>query len=508
MLERVFVLMLENRSFDHMLGASSISGWDRSQQRVRPINGVMAGRDFNYLDPSHPASQKVYVRSGASDQLTSGEKDPGHEFEHTLLDLCGPHATYSPHGKYPAITNSGFVYKYDQQGSIAPQKVMEVFDPTQQPITNLIRLARNYAVCDHWFSSMPGPTWPNRFFVHAATSGGLDNSPSSIAVLSSEFLFGYEFTNGTIYDRLNARNIDWIIYEGDSFPQSFAIKGMTAEWRKGRFRDLAHFEADVGSPRFKPQYIFIEPNYGRVILPPGDFRGGNSQHPLDSVQSGDHLIGEVFRAISQSPHWEKSALILTYDEHGGFFDHVAPEPALATGDDTRYSKVGFTFEQYGVRVPTVIVSPLLRQGIVDGTLYDHTSILRTVGKLFNLPPLTARDEHAHDFLGLFDLEPRRDEPQTRPDMIRHEARRMVEDEASLLPEQVDRELDPHTRGFVHVALLRDLALREEAADQERSLIGSRAQDIRTVGQARDYLEDVDRRVRAFKAETQRPGQQD
>lgn len=508
MLERIFVLMLENRSFDHLLGLSNITGWDRSYNRSRPLNGTVLGRDYNYLDPLDPSSRKVYVIQGGSDQLDSKEKDPGHEFEHTLIDLCGPKATYPSGGKYPTISNSGFVCKYNQQGSTAPEKVMEAFDPTQPQISNLLRLASTYAVCDRWFSSMPGPTWPNRFFVHAATSGGLDNSPLPLQVLGGELFSGYEFTNGTIYDRLNERNIEWVIYEGDSFPQSFAIKGMTAELFRGRFRDFKHFRADVASPKFKPRYIFIEPDYGRTILPPGDFRRGNSQHPLDSVQSGDNLIGEVFDAVSKSPHWDTSALIITYDEHGGFFDHVAPESASPTGDDIRYSKLGFTFEQYGVRVPAVIVSPLLHKRMVDGTLYDHTSILRTVEKMFGIPPLTARDEQANDFLGLFAAAPTDFARESLPQMIPHEIMQPAEEPVGLLPEQLSSELDPHARGFVHVALLRDLALREGATEEERSFLGTQTRDIRTLGDAKEYLEVIDQRVRTFKADTQRPGQLD
>lgn len=506
MLERIFVLMLENRSFDHMLGFSDISGWDRAKNVVRPVDGVDVLRDFNRLNPRDSSSKKIHVKRGGSDQLGSREKDPGHEFEHTLTDLCGPTATYTPGGQYPAISNSGFVYKYHQQGSVAPEKVMEVFDPAEVP--NLSFLAKTYTVCDRWYSSMPGPTWPNRFFVHAGTSGGLDNSPSPLSVLGAELFAGYEFTNGTIYDRLDEKKIDWVIYEGDAFPQSFAIKGMNAQWMKGRFRDFKFFREDVGSQRFKPQYVFIEPDYGRIILPPGDFRGGNSQHPLDSVRSGDTLIGEVFEAISSSPHWDKSALIITHDEHGGFFDHVTPGPALATGDDTRYSLNGFTFEQYGVRVPTVIASPLIRRQMVDGTVYDHTSILRTVERCFDLSPLTARDEHANDFLALFSPEPSLLTRQPLPTMVHHEIAPLPEESSAPLAEEANRELDPRMRGFVHVALLRDLALREGAPALERDLVGAQTQDIRTLGQAASYLERVERRVRAFKADTQQSGQMD
>jgi phospholipase C len=543
MLRRIFVLMLENRSCDHFLGFSKLRGWDPSVNTDRDLNGVDRNTHFNYLDPRDPVLGKIFVTDPATDSLSHRDKDPGHEFEHTLTDLCGPNNTYSPGGIYPPITNFGFVYKYTAQGSKHPVRVMEVCGPGQ--VVNLTMLAEHYAVCDRWFSSMPGPTWPNRFFVHAGTSGGLDNSPSTLATMGAELFQGYEFHKGTIFDRLDTKGIKWVIYEGDSFPQSFAIRGMGTQWKKGRFRDFKYFSDDISRNDFAPQYVFIEPDYGRILMPPWDFRGGNSQHPLDSIASGDALIGRVFDALSRSPHWQESALIITYDEHGGFYDHVAPSTALPTGDDTRYSKNGFTFTQYGVRVPTVIASPLMRKPMVDGTEYDHTSILRTVELLFGLSPLTARDAHANDFLHLFlppMLLPLRNRlPRllkekvtnflistgTTTTSVEERVRRSIM-QARLVLEMGrlfrfgpgegeppgdepaedfgDGELDPRMRGFLHIAYLRDLVMSDGLS--EEGLIGLRefVMSIRTARMAGEYMQQVRERVEAFKAERQRPGQ--
>lgn len=543
MLRRIFVLMLENRSFDHMLGFSGISGWDPAKKANRPIDGADPLLHFNYVDPRDPSSRKVHVSRGGSDRLTRSEKDPGHEFDHTLIDLCGPDAgmEYQRLKKYPAIDNSGFVYKYVQQGSSAPDKVMEVFDPNQIP--NLTRLGSSYAVCDQWYSSMPGPTWPNRFFVHAGTSGGLDDSPSTFDAMLGELAVGYEFPMGTIFDRLDQAQVEWVIYEGDSWPQAFAIKGMGRQWRKGRFRDYKYFERDISSADFQPRYIFIEPDYGRTILPPWDFSGGTSQHPLDSVASGETLIHEVYSALKQSPHWEESALVITYDEHGGFYDHVPPPPAVPTGDDRRYSTNMFTFDQYGVRVPTVIVSPLLQKPMVDGTRYDHTSILRTIELLFGLAPLTDRDAGARDFLHLFpstmlyrslfnrlprgSLSRYAEElsrtlgtimpvPGTRSRAERVRGVRTEQRDSSppedlspgLRAEESGRPLSPRVRGFLHVAFLRDLELQRDLSPFVAEDLRSRVMAIRTIGQADEYMEEVRRRVEAFKEQAQRPGQMD
>ena len=120
----------------------------------------------------------------------------------------------------------------------------------------LTTLAREFAVCDAWFSSLPGPTWPNRFFVHAASSGGLDDSPSALDVLVHEVGAGFEFENGTIYDRLGD---DWLVFHGDEFPHVFSIKGMLAERLAGRFQPQSRFEAMVSHPGFSAKYVFIEP---------------------------------------------------------------------------------------------------------------------------------------------------------------------------------------------------------------------------------------------------------
>jgi phospholipase C len=150
-----------------------------------------------------------------------------------------------------------------------------------------------------------------------------------------------------------------------------------------------------------------------------DFTCGNSQHPLDDVTRGERLIKQVYETIRNSPLWQESVLVITYDEHGGFFDHVEPPAAVAPGDpisDEDNNHHDFKFDRLGVRVPSVIVSPLIPRGTIDHTTYDHTSVLATVERLFGLRPLTERDSAANDFLHLFSLSsPRLDTPATLPE---------------------------------------------------------------------------------------------
>ena len=151
--------------------------------------------------------------------------DPGHEFADVLVQLCGPMAVYPRGGSYPPVANSGFVASYAVSGGQAdPGKIMKCYDSSQLPVLNA--LAREFAVCDNWFASMPGPTWPNRFFTHAGTSGGLDHSPSTPDIIAWDALDGFAFKNGTIFDRLSGNNLSWRIYAGDDFPVVLALKGV------------------------------------------------------------------------------------------------------------------------------------------------------------------------------------------------------------------------------------------------------------------------------------------
>jgi hypothetical protein len=141
-------------------------------------------------------------------------------------------------------------------------------------------------------------------------------------------------------------------------------------------------------------------------------------HPLDDVTRGEQLIKDVYEAIRNSPHWETSLLVVTFDEHGGFYDHVPPPAAVPPGDTVTQSYVqhGFEFDQLGVRVPALVISARTPKGVIDHTLYDHTSMLATVERLFGMKSLTERDKAANDFLHLFALgTPRTDAPTTLPD---------------------------------------------------------------------------------------------
>lgn len=487
-IQHVFVLMLENHSFDHLLGFSNIGGLDAETGMPAKINGL-AGSESNSYDGvpygvKWPAGNSMPV-------------DPGHEFMDTLLQLTGTDGPYSP-GNYPAINNSGFVNNYVTSTSPyegkAPDnygEIMKCFSPDQLPV--LTTLAKEFAVCDHWFSSMPGPTWPNRFFAHAASSGYLDHSPTTDEIAGWESTSGIDFSNGTVFDKLGDYENGWRIYRGDkflndSFPNAAALKGIHC-WDA---RSFEKFENDLQGD-YPWLYTFIEPSYGNILN--NTYKGGTSQHPMDDIAGGESLIKQTYEAIRNSPLWENSLLIVTWDEHGGFYDHVPPPQAVAPGDamvnPPGINQYGFDFTQYGVRVPAVIISPYIKKNTIDHRLYDHSSIPATLGKLFNFSPLTNRDKNANNVTSLISTVLRTDTPATLPNPITPGIPGLIA--PGPISEEGSNELanKGSLPGFLHAALNSDLAT---STDEERAAILEKFSKIKTQKDAKDYMRSVQNKI--------------
>lgn len=505
-IEHVFVLMLENRSFDHLLGFAGLGGAEG-----------LTGGEWNPL----PSGGRVTVAPGAPFILAG---DPGHGFADVVEQLCGPGSEYAG-GPYPPIDNSGFASCLASQvartgATMDPSIVMRGFTPGQLPVLNA--LAREFAVCDHWFSSMPGPTWPNRLFAHAASSAGLDDSPTTLRSITA-IVHGYEFQHGTIYDRLDRAGLPWHIVEGDALPQSLALGGMIERAVEGRFIGLDHLRERLRDPGFPDAYVFIEPSYGHVLADGSNFKCGSSQHPLDDVTRGERLLKEVYEAIRGSPVWPRSLLLVMYDEHGGFYDHVAPPRAVPPGDafDPHANRHGFRFDQLGVRVPAVVVSPWVHRGVVDHTVYDHTSLLATVERLYGLGPLTARDAAAASFDHLFAGAAREDAPLRLPEPAVSGVSECDDDEPweqrlagdlEHMPEHLSGELEATLAGFVHVAAARHLQLAataegdiDRAVEREQDRLRGMVEGVRSKFDAAKLLRDVERRYARHREVRRRPG---
>jgi phospholipase C len=245
---------------------------------------------------------------------------------------------------------------------------------------------------------------------------------------------------------------------------------------------------------YAPQFTFIEPDYGDFL---GDYTGGTSQHPLDSVTGGERLIKEVYEIVRNSPLWENSMLIVTWDEHGGFYDHVIPPAAPPPGDaiiTADASRFGFDFATYGVRVPAVVISPLVEKNIIDHRLYDHTSVLATTRELFGGSPFTARDANAKSLLPLLSrTEPRQDAPKTLPDPV---AQPPVPNRH--IPDPNGPVQGANVPGFLGAALRSHLVL---AADHERDSIYELVAGIQTHADASRYIREIEQKIAAHRGRT-------
>jgi phospholipase C len=435
--------------------------------------------------------------------------DPYHEFTDVVEQLCGQGIQYPKGGPYPPITNSGFVANFVLRAQPKTQPadkriddVMKCFAPAGLPV--LAALAKEFAVCDSWHASLPGPTWPNRFFALGASSAGLDHSPTNAETVIWQAADGFQYENGSIFGAVNSakQKLKWRIYAGQiMFTLAHALKGVHL-WD---LRGFSSFAKDLQDPNYPAQFTWIEPNYGHVTT---DYEGGNSQHPLDGVVGGEALIKATYEAIRNSPLWDSSVLIITWDEHGGYFDHVAPEAAVPPRDKPQFpgaTRYEFGFDLYGPRVPAVVISPLVPRNTIDHRAYDHTSIPATVERLFDLQPLTARDRAARDVLALASLPAPRDvaddvialprEMSLAHRNIALDALAVPIPDASRPDEPV--EVAPNLPGFIYLAARTD---REMGPPPGVALVAhevgvrDRVEGIKTRADARAYFEDVRRRL--------------
>ncbi len=366
----VVVLMLENRSFDSMLG------------QLYPKSDWFDGLSGTESNPDLQGNEvRVWTAAGTDEiAMSVPDRDPGELWTDVNTQLFGT-ATVADPASVP--TMSGFVRNYQSQsgkspGTYDPKNVMHYYSPEQVPVIS--RLARQFAVSDRWYAAAPCQTWPNRFFLHTGTANGFENN--------SPLHFPYDMP--TIFNRFDDLGIanGWKIYFHD-LPQTMTLSGL---WRNlDGFRFYEEFRNDARQGTL-PCYSFIEPRYfSDVSLP-------NDQHPPHVVTLGEQLIADVYNSVRKGPAWPETLLIITYDEHGGCYDHVPPPPAIPP---SAIPTQPFNFDRYGVRVPAIIVSPYIRQGTVlrapGGVPFDHTSILSTLRNRFNLgAPLSNRDAAAPD----------------------------------------------------------------------------------------------------------------
>jgi phospholipase C len=342
-IEHIVVLMLENRSFDHMLGYLYQDSGNVSPSG-QPFEGLTGsesnpGSDGTAVQvfPITAATPNAYFMPGA---------DPGEGYSATNSQIFGSTTAPTP----PTATMQGFVTDYAYTlgwetkegtwGIVAgteAQDVMGCFTPATLPVISA--LAKGFAVCDHWFGSVPTETLPNRAFALSGTSQGhMDDKTKT-------------FTSPSICASLTKAGVSWKVYGYDAPPltqQTFPDLASAPEANFGEFTD---FQADAAAGTL-PGFAFLEPSWSAT---------GNSQHPNYDVALGEQLIHDVYTALRNGPGWNQTLFVLTYDEHGGLYDHVPP-PANAAAPDDSAGEYGFDFTRFGPRVPTVLVSPLIAAG--------------------------------------------------------------------------------------------------------------------------------------------------
>ncbi|MBO0837011.1 MAG: phosphoesterase [Actinobacteria bacterium] len=392
--QHIVHLMLENRSFDHMLGFLYPGKSGPGGQPFEGLLGTESNDDSTgkpvTVFPIEAASPNAYFMPGA---------DPGEGYANTNVQLFGKGSPPKP----PVATMTGFVTSfeaaiaYDQRShqtviaGTTASDIMGIFTPAALPV--LSGLARGFAVCDHWYSSVPTDTLPNRAFACAATSQGHMSDATR------------SFTVQSIFGLMTAHNLGWKIYGYDAEPLTRSDFPDTLDAPDTNFAKFADFQADAATGRL-PAYSFLEPSWSST---------GNSQHPNYDVALGEAFILQVYRAVRNGPGWASTLLIVSYDEHGGCYDHVPP-PTNATPPDSTAGESGFDFTRFGVRVPAVLVSPLIPAGTIyrvpaGSTPIDHTSVLKTIEQRWALPALTARDAAAPGLGGALTLTtPRADDP--------------------------------------------------------------------------------------------------
>jgi phospholipase C len=370
-LKHIVVLMMENRSFDHMLG-----GLKTKDPRIDGLTG----NEFNLDTTNEPV--KVQPKADYQGQL---DPDPNHHFPGVDLQLFGG----VPQGPGREANMKGFIQSYYQQQKNVAQsrKIMYYFPPEKLPV--LTGLAQQFAVFNGWFSSIPGPTICNRAFAHYGTSFGQVGMD----------IFEWKRPYKSIYERalLAGRSAKIYYYDGPS--STMEIVNLL----KNQSQIFGTFEQFLDDCKFGklPEYSFVEPNYNDH-----DGDGGaeiaSDQH---NIQQGEIFMSRIYNAIFDNPDlWESTALLIVYDEHGGIYDHVIPPkctkdflsaPAEATG-----TGAPFDFDRLGVRVPAVLVSPWVPKGTVipgpavSGRTFEHASIPATVMKfiLKNFDPVTIKDD--------------------------------------------------------------------------------------------------------------------
>jgi phospholipase C len=358
-IKHVIVLMMENHSFDNLLGMVP--------HRVPGRTGV----DGFTLKGGQPVEvnldtdgTKVFARPMSSPCQLVGH--PGQDWD-------------ASHLSWDNGRNDGFV---KASGPVA----MSFWDGTDLPFT--YSLVKHFPMGNRYFCSVLAQTYPNRRYLFCGTSSGI--------VATNSQTFTTPAANGTFFDRLDQHHIEWANYYQE-VSSALIVPNFLTKSRQNRLQKIDKFFDHAASGKL-PAFTFLDPDYNTT----------SEENPQD-VQVGERFVAKVVKAVLHSPAWKNTALFITYDEHGGYYDHVPPpraikpdniapipvpdQPPLAPG----------AFDRLGFRVPTIVVSPWARANYVSNVVQDHTSITAFIEQKWNLPAMTFRDANAHPMTDYFDF---------------------------------------------------------------------------------------------------------
>ena len=354
-IDHVVFVMMENRSFDHLFGSLTL---EEGRTDVDGLTAAMQNTSSQGVHTVYPLSSDWCL------------EDP-------------PHGWSSTHRQFAEGANTGFASEYHSRhgDTVDAGLVMGYINRAALPVS--YALADAYTLCDQWYCALLGPTWPNRLYAHTGESDGAKGN---------DLPDGGQFTQRSLWNQLDDAGVSWNYFYSDL--PFIGIMAGTGGWvQAGKVTGINAFYQACENGTL-PSVCWVDPGFGF-----------NDDHPPHHPLLGQMFLATVHNALAASPQWARTLLIITYDEHGGFYDHVAPPVAADDRED---------FRQYGFRVPALICGPWARAGFVDHTLYSHCSWLSQVQAMHGLDPLTARNAAAADLSNALDLtgEPR--PPATLP----------------------------------------------------------------------------------------------
>jgi phospholipase C len=377
-IEHVVILMLENHSYDNLLGMLGRGPGERPR-----------GDGFTLDRAGRPTAVNGYP---------DGRRQHAFRMPTTCQLAATPSQEWlASHHAYAGGANSGFVSAPIEPGSARTVGGVAMGYWTRAELPFTYSLADTFPLADRWFASLLGQTDPNRRYLIAATSSGMTDDITTSARLGAPDTLFTAPANGTIFDRLTAGGISWTDYNA-SFPAGTTAELYpldTAAAVADHQRPTADFFADAAGGTL-PAVALLDP----------DFRTDSQENPQD-IAVGEAFLARVVQALGHGPGWRVSLLVVCYDEGGGYYDHVAPPVALAPDAVAAVVPPGVSrydgFRRYGFRVPGLVVSPYARAGHLSHRVHDHTSVLALLERKWNLPAMTYRDANANDLTDMLDL---------------------------------------------------------------------------------------------------------